>query len=43
MARRLGTQTYDTSASSISLGGLDIGATSSPKRFAWAKMNLELQ
>ena len=26
-------QTYDTSASSFSLGGLDIGATSRPKRF----------
>ena len=33
-------QTYDTSASSFSLGGLDLGATSSPKRFAWVKMNL---
>ena len=33
-------QTYDTSASSFSLGGLDVSATSSPKRFQWAKMNL---
>ena len=32
--------TYDTSASSFSLGGLDPGATRSPKRFAWVKMNL---
>ena len=34
-------QTYDTSASSFSLGGLDLGATSSPKRFEWVKMNLD--
>ena len=34
-------QTYDTFASSFSLGGLDIGATSSPKRFEWVKMNLD--
>ena len=34
-------QTYDTSASSFSLGGLDISATSSPKRFEWVKMNLD--
>ena len=33
-------QTYDTSASSFSCGGLDIGATSSPKRFEWVKMEL---
>ena len=33
-------QTYDTSASSFSLGGLDVSATSSPKRFEWVKMNL---
>ena len=32
-------QTYDTSASSFSLGGLD--AKSGPKRFEWVKMNLE--
>ena len=32
-------QTYDTTASSFSLGGLDLGATSSPKRFEWVKMN----
>ena len=34
-------QTYDTSASSFSLGGLDLGATSCPKRFEWVKMNLD--
>ena len=34
-------QTYDNSASSFSLGGLDLGATSSPKRFGWVKMNLD--
>ena len=34
-------QTFDTSASSFSLGGLDVSATSSPKRFEWVKMNLE--
>ena len=34
-------QTYDTSASSFSLGGLDVSATSSPKRFEWVKMNLD--
>ena len=34
-------QTWDTSASSFSLGGLDLGATSSPKRFEWVKMNLD--
>ena len=34
-------QTYDTSASSFSLGALDLGATSSPKRFEWVKMNLD--
>ena len=33
-------QTYDTSASSFSLGGLDVSATSGPKRFEWVKMNL---
>ena len=27
--------TYDTSASSLSLGGLDVSATSCPKRFDW--------
>ena len=32
-------QTYDTSASSFSLGGLD--ASSSPKRFEWVNMNLD--
>ena len=34
-------QTFDNSASSFSLGGLDLGATSSPKRFEWVKMNLD--
>ena len=34
-------QTYDTSASSLSLGGLDVSATSSLKRFEWVKMNLD--
>ena len=34
-------QTYDTSASPFSLGGLDLGATSRPKRFEWVKMNLD--
>ena len=34
-------QTYDTSASSFSLGGLDLGAMRSPKRFEWVKMNLD--
>ena len=33
--------TYDTSASSFSLGGLGLGATSGPKRFDWVKMNLD--
>ena len=30
-------QTYDTSASSFSLGGLDVSATSCPKRFGWGE------
>ena len=34
-------QAYDTSASSFSVGGIDLGATSSLKRFEWVKMNLE--
>ena len=34
-------QSYDTSASSFSLGGLDVSATSWPKRFEWVKMNLD--
>ena len=38
---KVGEQTYDTSASSFSLGGLDVSATSSPKRFERVKMNLE--
>ena len=33
--------TYDTSASSFSLGGFDVSATSSPKRFEWVKMHLD--
>ena len=33
-------QTCDTSACSFSLGCLDLGATSIPKRFEWVKMNL---
>ena len=36
-------QTYDTSACSFSLGGLDVSATSSPKRFEWVKMNLDTE
>ena len=32
---------YDTSANSFSLGGLDLGATCSPKRFERVKMNLD--
>ena len=36
-----GEQTYDTSASSFSHGGLDLGATSSLKRFEWVNMNLD--
>ena len=34
-------QTYDTSATSFSLGGLDFSVTCSPKPFEWVKMNLE--
>ena len=34
-------QTYDSSASSLSLRSFDLGAMSSPKRFEWARMNLE--
>ena len=34
-------QTYDTSASSFSLGGLDVSATSSPMRFEWVKRSLD--
>ena len=34
-------QTHDTSASSFSLGNLDLSAKSSPKIFEWAKMNLD--
>ena len=34
-------QTYDPFANSFSLGGLDVSATSSPKRFDWVKMNLD--
>ena len=32
-------QTYDTSESSFSLGGLGVSTTSSPKRFEWVNMN----
>ena len=34
-------QTYDTSASSLSLGGFDVSAKSSQKRIEWVKMNLD--
>ena len=34
-------QTCDTSASPLSLGGLDDSAGSSPKRSEWVKMNLD--
>ena len=34
-------QTYDKSASSLSLRSFDLGAMSSPKRFEWARMNLD--
>ena len=34
-------QTYDTSASSFSLGGLDVSSTSSLKRFECVKVNLD--
>ena len=34
-------RTYDTSASSFSLEGWHLGATSGPKRFEWVKMNLD--
>ena len=34
-------QTCDTSASSLSLGGLDVSATRNPKRFEWVKMKLD--
>ena len=33
--------TYDISASSFSLGGFDVSATSGPKRFEWVKMILD--
>ena len=32
---------YDNSARSLSLGSFDLGAVSSPKRFEWARMNLD--
>ena len=35
-------QTYDTSGSSFKLGGLNVSATSSPHRFEWVKMNLDI-
>ena len=34
-------QTYDNSAGTFALGGLDVRATSRPKRFEWVKMNLD--
>ena len=34
-------QTCDDSTSSFSLGSLDLGVMSSPKRFEWVKMNLD--
>ena len=34
-------QTCDTSASSFSLGSLDVSVTTCPKRFEWVKMNLD--
>ena len=37
----VGNEACDTSASSFSLGGLDVSATSGPKRFEWVKMNLD--
>ena len=39
MARR--EQTYDNSTKSFSLGSLDLGAVSRPKRSEWVKMNLD--
>ena len=39
--RKVGKQTNDNSASSLSLGSFDLGAMSSPKRFEWVKMNLD--
>ena len=36
-----GTKVVNNSASSFSLGSLDFGAMSSPKRFEWVKMNLD--
>ena len=41
MARRCGNKHRDTSTNSLSLGGLDVSATSSPKRFEWVEMNLD--
>ena len=32
---------YDNSASSLSLGSIDLGAMSMPKRFDWVRMNLD--
>ena len=34
-------QTFDTSESSLSVGSLDLGAMSCPKRLEWVKMNLD--
>ena len=36
-------QTYDASANSFSLGGVDVSTTSSPKRFEWVKMNQDIR
>ena len=38
---KVGNKRTTLSASSISLGGVDVSATSSPKRFEWVKMNLD--
>ena len=39
MARRLGTNCF--TLPQAHLGGQDVSATSSPKRFKWVKMNLD--
>ena len=38
---KVGDKRMDTSASSFSLGVLDVSATSSPKRFEWVSTNLD--
>ena len=40
---KVGNTPNDTSASSFSLGGMDVSATSSPKRFEWAKILLKTE